>query len=363
MSARIHFLQPYIPTYRVPFFERLVEAGRGSGIEIVVYAGAPKGMMEARADRATGHRWEHRITHRVLRIGGRRFAFPRVDRGFFRHADGIVVGLEGTLPQAYSGLLLQARHRLRLGVWGHIRPYTTPGNPIDLAAERFLMRHASQVFAYTPGGAAYAIEHGTRPERITTTMNTIDTGDAEMELSDDEIGTFRATLGLDVQSRVFAFIGGLDMAKRVDFLAAVLDAVEIADPSARFLIAGRGADERLLDRAVARGQALRLGPANGEIKARVGAVSEAFIMPGRIGLVAVDALALGIPIVSTDWAFHAPEIEYLTMGDSLFFAPNDPVAFARFLLDHRFERRRREYPGLDDMVGRFLQGLQRMLGD
>ncbi|WXF91769.1 glycosyltransferase [Curtobacterium flaccumfaciens pv. flaccumfaciens] len=50
---------------------------------------------------------------------------------------------------------------------------------------------------------------------------------------------------------------------------------------------------------------------------RFSSVSDILLMPGRVGLVAVDAVALGLPIITTDWPFHAPEAEYLNSSNSI----------------------------------------------
>jgi hypothetical protein len=33
--------------------------------------------------------------------------------------------------------------------------------------------------------------------------------------------------------------------------------------------------------------------------------------PGRVGLISVDSLTMGVPIVTTTYKYHAPEFEYL----------------------------------------------------
>src|SRR5262249_20738395 len=38
------------------------------------------------------------------------------------------------------------------------------------------------------------------------------------------------------------------------------------------------------------------------------------LVPGAVGLVALDSFALGIPLVTTNWPWHGPEFEYLTPG-------------------------------------------------
>lgn len=59
--------------------------------------------------------------------------------------------------------------------------------------------------------------------------------------------------------------------------------------------------------------AIRLIPyADRRTLATLGKIAQVCVMPGRVGLVAVDAMTLGLPIITTDWPFHAPERDYLT---------------------------------------------------
>jgi len=45
-------------------------------------------------------------------------------------------------------------------------------------------------------------------------------------------------------------------------------------------------------------------------------VAAAIVIPGRVGLVALDAAAMGLPIITTMDARHAPEFAYLEPGYS-----------------------------------------------
>jgi glycosyltransferase involved in cell wall biosynthesis len=86
------------------------------------------------------------------------------------------------------------------------------------------------------------------------------------------------------------------------------------DPLARLVVGGRGSDESLLHAAAQRGQVTMLGYAGPAEKALIASVASALVMSGRIGLVAVEALAMRLPFVTTTWRYHAPEVEYLTEG-------------------------------------------------
>jgi len=54
-------------------------------------------------------------------------------------------------------------------------------------------------------------------------------------------------------------------------------------------------------------------------------------MPGRVGLVAVDSFALGTPIVTTRWPYHAPEFGYLEDGVNARISDDHVADFARVL--------------------------------
>jgi hypothetical protein len=97
-------------------------------------------------------------------------------------------------------------------------------------------------------------------------------------------------------------------------------------------------------------------------------VGGAILMPGRIGLVAVDALALKLPVLTTDWKYHAPEAEYLAEGHSMHILPNDPYEFAKSAISFLATSRSHEkndiqwqYPTIEAMVNNFAEGIVSML--
>ena len=169
---------------------------------------------------------------------------------------------------------------------------------------------------------------------------------------------FRTGHGLSDQ-RVLSYIGALGQSKKVDLLAAALDVMWREDPRVRVLVAGRGVLEHLLAPAVERGQVILLGYADASVKALMAAVSSALLNPGRIGLIAVDALVLGRPILTTRYPFHAPAFEYLHEGDSMFVADMTPAAFADLALKAAYRpgvQSDWDFPTMPNMVENFYQG-------
>ena len=158
----------------------------------------------------------------------------------------------------------------------------------------------------------------------------------------------------------------MDSSKRIDFLAETLEHLWEADRDIKLVVAGEGDHKRLLEPARGRGQVITLGYSGPRDKAMIMRVAQALINPGRIGLVAVDALAVGIPILTTDWNFHAPEYDYLEPGRDVFESPSVVADFSSLPLgmvsaDMLLPRHvGRPYPSLDGMIENFSRGVQKM---
>lgn len=367
MTQRVVIVQPYVPAYRVPFFERLRQTLSGQGVDCIVAAGVPRGDQAGRGDSVRPD-WLVPIQQKTLPVGMRSFNFS-IRPAPWRHTDAVILGLEGSSIPVYESLLMARAAGVRVGLWGHVRSYVAPGHPVDLWLETLQMRLADQIFAYTPGGAVDAMRRGVPEEKVTTVMNTVDTAALQYACEKTERRVDRINFPGGVQRRhTFSFVGGLDSSKRISFLAEALDILWCQDPKIRLLVGGAGAERRLLDPAVERGQVVDLGPVDTRRKADALVYSRAILMPGRIGLVAVDALVARRPILTTDWPWHAPESEYLVEGVSRLTSPNDPRAYADMVL--RTSRQTPasesasswEYPTLDEMTRRYAEGVVSLLG-
>ncbi|MFD7443124.1 glycosyltransferase family 4 protein [Streptomyces sp. NPDC059909] len=319
--------------------------------------------------------------------GGRSLVWQRVQR---RVASADIVVVEQALHNldTYPLLLKQRLARVtgaspRVALWGHGRTYTKPVSRLETAAKDVVSRYASWFFAYTEGGAAHLADRGYPRERITVLHNSVDTmalaGVRERAATPGtpecaEAAALRKRYHLR-PGRTALFLGGLDASKRIPLLLDCVRRVTRTFPDFRLLVAGDGVDRPLVSAAAASPDSpvVPLGHTTGRQVGLLGAVSDIMLMPGRVGLCAVDSFALRTPIVTTAWPWHAPEFEYLEDGRNALVTRDDPETYAMTVQEVLNDRTRLEslraacgrdataYT-VDGMAERFCAGLLNMLG-
>ena len=358
-------VQPYVPHYRVPFFHLLHGSLAAIGVDLSVAAPRVQGTQALRGDAAAlPFLLNPAGRARSLAVAGTKLQYFGT-AGLIRNADLVVVPASAALWDSVYAVLRPGRHGQPVGMWGHIANYVKPANRIDQAIERLLMRRATHIMAYTESGRQYALDSGVDERRATALGNSVDTESlsaAFAQVSSKELLKFRMKHGLRA-SRIFAYIGGLDADKGVGFLVDVLHQLEQSGADVQILVGGRGSEEERLRPYSESGMAVLLGYVKNREKAIIGHLVHGIVAPGRIGLVAVDALTLGVPVLARPFGFHAPEIEYLQEGSSVHTGPGSPSTFAAWLMHTQFARHTQEPPLLADMVIAFVNAIEQMQTD
>lgn len=315
--------QPYVPAYRVPLFQAIRDGLSKKNIDLVVAAGSAGGVQALRGDE-TLPAWAVPLKGTAIMIGGRRVVWRRLPTGM--RPDLLVSELEALNSFAWKTIPT----RTRLVMWGHGKPYV---NEVPWFAERLewvLARRADSVMTYTQGGRNYLIEKGgINPSAVHAIGNSTDSAAlraAFTSVDTKRVQQLREQFGAGPRA---LFIGGLDSSKRISFLLDAALAAQHIDPRFKLMIVGRGELEpqvrALSDKG---GPVIHVLQARGTQLAELGHIASAVWMPGRVGLVAVDSLALGLPVCTTDFAYHAPEIEFLR-GAEVRILTDRPDAFGR----------------------------------
>ena len=207
---------------------------------------------------------------------------------------------------------------------------------------------------------------------MTVLNNSIDTSQLRNDLlsvSPEEIRIFEATHGLTPGKNAL-FLGGVDERKGIPFLVEASRFAAELDPGFRLLIGGDGNQSPLVQKMEAEGAPVRhLGRLTGRRKAIAMRAAKVLAIPEWVGLVAVDSLAAGVPIITTEFHRHAPEFEYLRNGSNCLIVEHEPVAYGSALVEllHNAKQRerleagcRRDVRGLsiEEMALRFTQGIE-----
>lgn len=308
----VTFVTRILAHYRIPFHERVRAELAERGIDYRLIHGQPDGEEAAKGDLATLP-WAEQVRNRPL-FGRGKLVWQPIGTAL-RSSDLLVLGQENQLLVNYPIQLVPRALRPRIALWGHGRNFQSR-NPAG-AAERWKRFWATQCdwwFAYTEETRAHVASLGFPPERITVFNNAVDTGElARLAASIDDGEIARTYDALGVTSRnVAIFVGGLYPDKRLDFLVAAADLVRARVPDFALVVVGGGIDRPKLEAlAASRPWLIAAGPRFGREKAALMRGAKLFLMPGLVGLAVLDAAALALPMVTTAYPYHSPEIAYL----------------------------------------------------
>lgn len=376
-GKRVTLVVPFLSEFRRSFYRRLEEDLAAYDISLVIAYGAPYSKDQSARQDVIDIDGAVRLRQSQFWVAGRPVVYKRLG-GLVGSSDALVVDQSLRNMELYPLLARQAAGRGPLvAMWDHGRTYTQPQSRLEQSLKYALTRRSRWFFAYTEGGARAVAEHGFPRQRVTVVQNAIDVSElreAREALPDNELADLRLEYGL-TPGRTGLFVGALSPTKRLPFLIGAAEEIARRLPGFRLLVAGAGPDGALVARAAARSDVvIPVGQAFGARKALLGAVADVLLMPGLVGLCAVDSFVLETPIVTTAYPWHAPEFEYLEPDHNAVVAPDGIEGYASAVLEllgdpARLEKLRqgcRDSAGrytVEEMSRRFAEGLVQMFQD
>lgn len=366
-------MQPYIASYRIRFFEALLNEAEKSRVELRVFAGAePTGSQLKRSDSAKPD-WLTIIDQREFRISGRRLVWRKLP-AFAKKADVLVLEQARRNLDAYRLLLPTWLRRQKIVFWGHGADLAGSQTLPERRIRALLTRRADGFIAYTPEGARAVVADGREPDTTFAVYNSNDTQALLgwfKELTSDDLTDFSEEIGIGACNAVY--LGGLDATKRIDLLLKSALLVHKDRPEFSLIIGGDGEQRELVEAFAQKHDFVKyLGRIEGKRKALALHSAQVGLCLGAIGLVAVDYLGADLPVLSTRDNADGPEAAYLRARKRLTSTASeaDAVAKALLLLLAASEGQRPK-PGIPDidgnlisseaMAGRFMKAIQSMI--
>jgi glycosyltransferase involved in cell wall biosynthesis len=277
----------------------------------------------------------------------------RAAAGALREADVVHVHSNGLLPEAAALFASRLRKPVVLTLYGtEIWHYRTRRFGFDLFTRAY--RTAAHVTFYSGFLRERAVELGLGRDALSVVYPPV----ADYFARRDEAArtAARAELGLH-ESNILLNVKRLHPLAGQRRLVDAMPEVLRAHPDTRVVICGTGPlRDELLARAAELGVAGRLtltGLVDNRTVARYQDAADLFVLPSELEAlptVAIEALASGTPVVSTDNP-GGVELGRLFADDVRVVPKSEPAGFARAIVDF-LSHRRRTRPSSDDVLAR-----------
>jgi glycosyltransferase involved in cell wall biosynthesis len=331
-GCRVCIVQPALPAYRIPVFNRLVTA---HGIDLTIAAEFRPIWGSLKSERGDG-------TFKTIE------APITLWRGLLRQPMQLELARNGAfdvmiLPLNRKSLdvdlAIRAARRRGIGtvLWGH--GFSKRESWLRRTLRNNLLRKADAGLLYSSAARDRLVAEGLDPARLFVAQNAIDHRRVEdtvraWDATPERLARFRRDHALEHGETVL-FISRMEPDKRVEVLIDAFAILRSRRPNARLVLVGNGSCvPGLQERAKAAGLGESVtftGPIYDEDTLAPWAMSAAcFVYPAAIGLSIYHAFAYGLPVLtSDDIASHNPEIEALEPGvNGLLVKDGDPAAFA-----------------------------------
>jgi len=375
---RVALLTNVIPSYRVPFYRRLVERVE---LDLTIYCQRELPGLDldlAELDDALRARvtW---VPYRHWRLGD--LFFQKLPgRELQDHDVFVIMGNPRYLSNVWWSLRLRAQGRPTVA-WGHALPGSelSGGERIRLA----WWRGFDAVLAYTDDGAANLHAHGFDPARTLGMNNGLDQGRiaaAAGAWDDTRLADWRRDRGLADGPLLLSCARLVDK-NRFDLVIPALASLSREIPDLRWVVIGDGPlRSSLEDQAGRAGVAERViftgALYDEDALAPWFRAASVFVHPGSIGLSLLHAFGYGLPVVThDDRTAHTPEIAALrpdesgvvyhkdsaeALADAIRRLASDPALRSRIGAEAR--RLAEEEYNVDVMADRFVEACRRAAG-
>ncbi|MDE0837060.1 MAG: glycosyltransferase family 4 protein [Akkermansiaceae bacterium] len=312
MPQSVIIIQEHLPEFRVGFYELLRRklADQDIALELVYAPNQKNNFLKGNLS------WAKPVPIRW--IGGG-LGWQSV-LGLCRGKDLVVIQQETKYLVNPLLQLWSAFGGPKIAYWGHGKNFQAEAvGSLANRLKAWLSKRVDWWFAYNRLSGNAVRDLGFPSEQITEVMNAVDTKslrDTATETPQESLDALKSELGIN-SDRVAIYTGGLYKRKRIEFLIAAAQIIQKEIPDFHLIVIGDGPDAGIVEKAARTHPWIHfVGPKNDGEKVPYWMISKVLLIPGLVGLVIVDSFALGVPLVTTDYPFHSPEIDYLENGEN-----------------------------------------------
>lgn len=373
---RVVIIQKRLPQYRKPFFELLKAKLAEKNIDLVFVYGTPTSAHKQRKDNVQIN-WAHAVSNLEIKLG-RSYVLWQPCLRYIRNADIVIVEQASKLLVNYILFFLHVMGMVNLCFWGHGRSeLTEKKNALGERVKEAMSTKVHWWFAYNDWSANIVAALGFPRKKITSVQNAVDTTELieyYNALTEQECNSIKQKYSI-TSKNICLFIGSLYAERKIDFLLSACQLIRQKIPDFEIVILGGGPEEYKVKRTAETNTWIHfIGPVFGEAKVPFFKMSKLLLLPGPVGLVAVESFALETPLVTIDVPTHGPEIDYIIHGENgiILKETHTPKTYAKNVMEILNDpqkidklkvgcRSSRTKYTLEAMVENFAEGIQEAL--
>ncbi|MES2731080.1 MAG: glycosyltransferase family 4 protein [Bacteroidota bacterium] len=331
---KVLVIQRSLPHYRVLVYNELRKKLANNGIELTLVYGKLKNENASKKDEVDIE-WATYLESKVFTIKNIELYWQPC-LSFIKGKDMVIVEQANKNLINYILLLTRLVYKQKLAYWGHGRNMQISKNAFFNRFKSYFITICDWWFAYTQGVKEYLIAQSFPAEKITAVQNSIDTRSLSTHydsLTNESVQNLRTELGI-ASAHVAIYCGGIYKEKRMEFLVESCDKIKEEIKDFHILIIGSGPDATIISEAASSRDWIHyLGPKFELDRVKYFKLASLFMMPGLVGLAILDSFALRTPMITTDYPYHSPEIEYLNNGVNGLITENTLESYVTAVVD------------------------------
>ncbi|HSI77682.1 MAG TPA: glycosyltransferase family 4 protein [Lunatimonas sp.] len=324
MMKKVTIIYRTIPQYRIEFYNQLKIFLNERNIRLQLIYG--NNGFCGRND-SVDIEWATYIENKSVSIGPLTLIW-QPNLHLIKDSDLVIVEQANMLLINYLLILKRRLFNKKFAFWGHGQDFQAPKDSLLNKFKMTYINQSSWWFPYTEGVKKFLIEKGVDDDKITVVQNAIDTKTLRaqyLSFSDEEINECKAELGIKKGEKVLIYCGALSKDKNLPFIFESAKRLgTLTSTKFKLLILGNGPKRKMVeDFAQQSDYVIYVGPKFGLEKSKYFRISDILIMPGAMGLAVLDAFTFETPIVTIEYPYHGPEIEYIRNYENGIIAKDD----------------------------------------